>query len=1627
MINRSSRLSKEEKELINQYDSRLYGMFKFKEKAHEYHLNLISKGIEQYETILFWKKNTSLLKSDSNYEISELNATKETSIFYHLGHLNLLIEQYPQALSAYQRYYAQEKLFWKDPIFLYGIGLVYFHFGAFDLASNAFFQALYVDPNFSRANEIHLRLGILYKIRGNLKYSLKHFQLALIDEANALSTSHAQIYFHVAHLLECRGYVKLSKQLYEKLLSAPILSSPVDDSKNKQHPQLLPNSNSDFPFLNGKNAAENRYIEVDASIKASCLRQVGWLHHNFFRLFSTSNSASSNTLIDQNYSNNQANLIKNSGLKKENCTNPIIKEPVIDKEKSENAAIRYLQSAISLDPTSGQTWYYLGRCFANLGKIHDAFISYRHSIDKSEGSADTWCSIGVLYQQQNQPMDALQAYICAIQLNKKFTPAWTNLALLYETCNMPKDALTCYANAIKAGDPNPALLPRIKKLKDTILSSNYQHLNIQKAKTALPTIEEAWNLPIPAELTSRQNADTKIPPFMTKYIYPLIQQQREMRLKLSAMGRKSLTNGVDIFNVKDQQVDKLTHRQYDSIHNTPEHNAIKRPRFSSEAPSMNNVSSADSDYKYNDCHINTPSEKDTHLLNLKQEDFINPNSNVDNDFFNDIEDEDDEDEEGLIDPAVEKELENLLALDGADTKTLFACLNTNNSSPVISDAKRSDENLLNTPNSSMSHFTPINRTSINHDMLNRMNIEANLTGTNNTAHHTPSKPPPNPVPILGDFSTPSFLFDAHDPDPTYNTHQEQNSNRDIMGLSNYMNNSPQITRDNRSSESLLAPIHISSSEIKRLCNSDIPSPSPSSTNTVPSNLDPLSLLLGLDFEAQPPHPPPHPDPPDPLNLSDISNSPIPQVPLFTVTGKKVAHSPELRQFCLSHPATLIKGLCQALKLDLGLYSTKTLTSAHPRHLIEVRAQARYPLTKNYADPRTGKRQVWKCTSTRHFMPLVEYAKYQGTSFKRALEEEKAKNSSSGDTETINENDAKNIKDCPPFRKILFGTNVDLSDEEKWTYQLQELNKLPTFLKVDSQCSNMLSHLGHTVLGMNSVQLYMKVPGCRTPGHRENLNFCSVNINIGPGDTEWFTVASNYWGALASLCSSRNVDFLKGSWWPGDIGELERNKIPFTHITQKPGDVVWINAGTVHWVQASGWCNNIAWNVGPLTSHQYELAMVHYEWNKLQHYKSLVPMVHLSWNIVTNVKITDRRLFQLLKSTLHRSLKRSHSLIRVLSLLEIPIVFHGILPGELCSHYCDKCEKEVFDILFVKNRLVHCFECARRMSPDIADFTVLKQYKQEELDGIYDNFSLNCNNLNNPNYPKLGFISTNMNGGEKIMGSQNQNMIGTTGKQGDCDKTVEIRLKPISNIFKIQNPPHKNTHSSHKKTHTQSDNNLAPALKSPSNINKNSSAKASNNQSLTNLLSNKSNIMNITHNLSNSQHKQNNFPSNHKKKSHKSNNHNPPSNIANPIPNNYNFKPTTMDPNHEPLQILNTRIPISDNIIEKSLPLPDTFPSSLPDGGTNNETFVQTNIEMTQNQKILDNLYASSFQTNVPQSSIPSHVLMRTPSGHWIKKEKIDGISTNDASVNTPSSCHSLHTPPQHINDNNSNGTNLHNT
>ncbi|XP_038586411.1 LOW QUALITY PROTEIN: lysine-specific demethylase 6B [Micropterus salmoides] len=465
----------------------------------------------------------------------------------------------------------------------------------------------------------------------------------------------------------------------------------------------------------------------------------------------------------------------------------------------------------------------------------------------------------------------------------------------------------------------------------------------------------------------------------------------------------------------------------------------------------------------------------------------------------------------------------------------------------------------------------------------------------------------------------------------------------------------------------------------------------------------------------------------------------PPTPSIYLESKRDAFSPVLLQFCTDpkNPVTVIRGLAGSLRLNLGLFSTKSLVEANSEQAVEVRTQVQQPADENWDPSGTG--QTWPCESSRSHTTIAKYAQYQASSFQESLQEEKGsdeeddeddekKPSIGSDMSSKDGSKESSSAEQKPVGKIIkFGTNIDLSDPKRWKPQLQELQKLPAFMRVASS-GNMLSHVGHTILGMNTVQLYMKVPGSRTPGHQENNNFCSVNINIGPGDCEWFSVHEDYWQAINDFCEKHGVDYLTGSWWPV-LEDLYNANIPVYRFIQRPGDLVWINAGTVHWVQAVGWCNNIAWNVGPLNAYQYQLALERFEWNEVKKVKSIVPMIHVSWNVARTVKITDPDTYKMIKHCLLQSMKHIQILRDQLVAEGKKISYQSRVKDEP-AYYCNECDVEVFNLLFVtsenssrKTYVVHCEDCARQRSPNLTNVVVLEQYRIEELMNTYDSFSL----------------------------------------------------------------------------------------------------------------------------------------------------------------------------------------------------------------------------------------------------------------------------------------------------------------
>ncbi|XP_047211683.1 histone demethylase UTY-like isoform X2 [Girardinichthys multiradiatus] len=1372
-------LTAQERETLVGIDSSLFGFQKLHEDGARTKA-LLMKAVRCYDSLI--------LKAEGKVE---------PEIFCQLGHFNLLLEDYPKALSAYQRYYSLQSDYWKNAAFLYGLGMVYFHYNAFQWAIKAFQEVLYIDPGFSRAKEIHLRLGLMFKVNTDYESSLKHFQLALID-SNPCTLSKAEIQFHIAHLYEIQKRYRASKEAYETLLQT-----------------------EDLP----------------AQVKATTLQQLGWMHHTV--------------------------------------------EQLGDKASRDSYAIQCLQKSVEADPNSGQSWYFLGRCYASIGKVQDAFVSYRQSIDKSEASADTWCSIGVLYQQQNQPMDALQAYICAVQLDHSHAAAWMDLGTLYESCNQPHDAIKCYINATRSkGCTNTtALTHRIKCLQackpnhsaegggsgqslpphgGSLGQAEDQSCPAKRRRAGSPAKNDSWPSNPPQQpalswylspqklqmLEQLRSNRANLKPPQLQMLEQLeaqlaVMQQHQMRQNASGgQLRPSLPNGPTTNSLPSPNpslhptrphlgpsrhlcppqplangpVGSGPHRHSDSVGDNRNGNTNNQPGPAATGPNGDvpypqAAGSSNAALLPHTCTSMTPQDAMPHQalhLNSSQglqkecvshatgsssegtpshtqtpntTTLIHPNNQVGHSSnapslrqtHNHLPSPPSlphSSTSGGAGPTASTTKDGhadatshgnggsggkeQLPLPSAESEKVQTdgLANHVHSGNGDKGTEGSDKQSLSADNPRLSALLVVEK--------GPEESEAPSEGTPSTVSTVlesqkkinnihPAAVPSVPQPQGNSAaSSPISAISTATPSPKSSEHTQTGgqSPPTTTTATTTLSTAPAVNGNSKGgiSEDSQSPLKGEPPTITGLIatpphghSSSSSSSSSSSISIYPSSTDVLKACRNLGKnglsnssilldKCPPPRLPP---PPSPALPKDKLNPPTPSIYL---ENKRDAFFPPLHQFCTnpSNPVTVIRGLAGALKLDLGLFSTKTLVEANPEHPVEVWTQLLQPADENW-DP-SGTKKMWRCESTRAHTTIAKYAQYQAASFQESLREENEKKALKEplDTEPSSAESATR-KRRGPLKHIKFGTNIDVSDERKWKQQLQELSKLPAFARVVS-AGNLLSHVGHTILGMNTVQLYMKVPGSRIAGHQEHNNFCAVNINIGPGDCEWFAVPEAYWGVMSNFCEKNNINFLMGSWWP-NLEDLYEADVPVYRFIQRPGDLVWLNTGTIHWVQAIGWCNNVGWNVGPLTAHQYKLGVERYEWNKLQSVKSMVPMVHLSWNMARNIKVSDHKLFEMIKYCLLRTLKQCQWVKEALTSAGKETVLR-LRTRDEPAHYCTICEVEVFNLLFVRREhlskkqcLVHCQDCARKGSAALDDFMVLEQYRMEDLMQVYDQFTL----------------------------------------------------------------------------------------------------------------------------------------------------------------------------------------------------------------------------------------------------------------------------------------------------------------
>ena len=634
---------------------------------------------------------------------------------------------------------------------------------------------------------------------------------------------------------------------------------------------------------------------LPTQLKADIYRQMGWMHH------SVEAFGEKNTRIEQ--------------------------------------AIQFLQKSIDLEPKSGQSHYLHGRCYASIGKVHDAFIAYRTSVDKSESNADTWCSIGVLYQQQNQPMDALQAYICAVQLDKDHWAAWTNLGILYESQSQPHDALACYTNATRNRSLNPNLHQRIKYLKTQMASAPPPATSKPRS---LPTVEEAWNLPISNEMTNRgaqprqgmNRAGQPVKKEDGSHATPQPQQRPQFYLTQQQLQTlQYLQNQPSLLPQQQQLLQQLKHQfrmmqqhqQQMRLQQQQQQAAAGIPRpiqpqgqFSGQsAPSTAAASSSSASGDIDGINV---SDKELESL-LSQQDI------------------------GSFAESLLKQFQEMAGTSGESSEN-----KEGNNSSSTTDTKPDAAGLASALAKAVGESKAKNEVEKATDLMETMDID----------------------------------------------HLDIPTSLDIVQQETY--HPPELN------------IKMTADEIVNTCEKAVSKKGRISTAILP--------------EDQPP-----PSPPDRPSITLTKEQLLPPTPSVYLENKKDAFSPQLQEFCLQHPITVVRGIAAALKLDLGLFATKTLLETQPEHPVKVRSHLKQGSDENW--DQTASQQVWRCSSQESMTTISGYAKYQVATFQEAFQLEHEKTVSHRTEEEIT--GRKKKKNIPTLKH---GYCVDLSFEHKFRQQLQ---------------------------------------------------------------------------------------------------------------------------------------------------------------------------------------------------------------------------------------------------------------------------------------------------------------------------------------------------------------------------------------------------------------------------------------------------------------------------------------------------------------------------------------------------------------------------------------------------------------
>ena len=319
--------------------------------------------------------------------------------------------------------------------------------------------------------------------------------------------------------------------------------------------------------------------------------------------------------------------------------------------------------------------------------------------------------------------------------------------------------------------------------------------------------------------------------------------------------------------------------------------------------------------------------------------------------------------------------------------------------------------------------------------------------------------------------------------------------------------------------------------------------------------------------------------------------------------------------------------------------------------------------------------------------------------------------------------------------IKFAVNVDIGD---WQKEVDEIRScLPSIILWCSE-DDSLKHLRQHILGMTLPQLYLKINGCWTGGHEENLRFPSANINHGPSSCEWWALDSTQSLQLRECIQNEKHFEIYNSetlWWPDELYCIARGFRIF-HTVQLPGDLVIVGPGTIHWVKSLGVTTNSAWNFGPKLLPNFIKSYERNYINTAIKYRSLVPMNILALDLLNQELSTlDIGLVEYLRSGIENKARDEQEVLEMSGIGEVEVNNNDNVI------HCEACYQELFRVYYKckrceenrkKGGMKKCFFCFYCMKNSHrrcrGKVCAVKKFEMEELEKLIQQIELRSKGL-----------------------------------------------------------------------------------------------------------------------------------------------------------------------------------------------------------------------------------------------------------------------------------------------------------